>query len=182
MVLETKRLILRGWRDEDAPSLFKFAKDGRIGYAAGWLPHRDEAYSRAVIRTILAGKETYAICLKSYDNNPVGSIGLTLEGSRERPLRAGEAELGFWVGVPFWGRGIAPEAVMEIMRHGFEDLGLERIYCGYFEGNEKSRRVQQKCGFTYHHTNQNTRLIMLGETRVEHVNVMTFNSWMGDKI
>ncbi len=173
MVLETKRLLLRGWRDEDAPSLFKYANDERIGLAAGWAPHKSEAYSRAVIRTILAGRESYAICLKEQGSEIVGSIGLTLKGSEVRPLEDGEAELGFWVGVPFWGQGIATEAAMEIMRHGFENLLLKRIFCGYFEGNEKSKRVQQKCGFTYHHTNPDTRLILLDETRVEHVNVMS---------
>ncbi|WP_035783917.1 GNAT family N-acetyltransferase [Butyrivibrio sp. MC2021] len=172
-VLETERLILRGWEDEDAASLFKYASDREVGPAAGWLPHRDEGYSRAVIRTIFAKDEVYAICLKDYDEEPIGSIGLTLEGSPERPLDRGCAELGFWVGRPFWGQGIAPEAVREMIRHGFEDLKLKKIYCGYFNGNNKSKRVQAKCGFKYHHTNTMCRVIMLGETKVEHINVIT---------
>ena len=147
MILETERLLLRGWKDEDASSLFKYASDKRVGPSAGWLPHRDENYSRAVIRTIFAGPETYAICLKGREDEPIGSIGLTLEGSTERPLAAGEAELGYWVGVPFWGRGIATEASAEMIRHGFEDLGLKRMFCAYFQGNDRSKRVQEKCGF-----------------------------------
>ena len=177
MVLETKRLILRGWRDEDAPSLFNYAKDERVGPVAGWLPHKDIAYSRAVIRTIFSGPETYAICLKERNGEPIGSIGLTLEGSPERPLEEGAAELGYWVGVPFWGMGIAPEAAEVLIKRGFADLGLDRIYAGYFLGNNRSKRVQEKCGFTYHHTNEKSRVIMLGQTRIECINCLTCSSW-----
>ena len=177
MILETERLLLRGWKDEDASSLFKYASDKRVGPSAGWLPHRDENYSRAVIRTIFAGPETYAICLKGREDEPIGSIGLTLEGSTERPLAAGEAELGYWVGVPFWGRGIATEASAEMIRHGFEDLGLKKMFCAYFQGNDRSKRVQEKCGFVFHHTNYESRVLMLKETRIEHINSLTFTEW-----
>lgn len=54
-----------------------------------------------------------------------------------------EGEIGYWIGVPFWGQGLIPEAVEELLRHGFEDLKLDRIWCGYFDGNEKSKRVQE---------------------------------------
>ncbi|SFC80793.1 GNAT family N-acetyltransferase [Butyrivibrio sp. YAB3001] len=173
MILETERLLLRGWRDEDAPSLFKYASDERIGPAAGWPPHKDVSYSRAVIRTVFARDEVYAICLKGMEKEPVGSIGLTLEGSKERPLSEGEAELGYWIGYPFWGRGLVPEAAIEILKHGFMDLGLKRVLCGYFQGNERSKRVQEKCCFKYLRTNNDTKVIMLGETKVEHINVLT---------
>ena len=172
---------MRGWRDDDAPSLVKYAKDIRVGSPAGWLPHKDEAYSRAVIRTVLAKHEIYAICLKAMDEEVIGSIGLTLEGTEERPLESWSAELGFWVGVPFWGQGIVTEAAKEILRHAFEDLCLDKVYCAYFDGNERSKRVQEKCGFTYHHTNPKTRVLQFDETRIEHVNVITFEQWR-DKI
>ncbi len=178
MILRTERLILRGWRDEDAPSLFKYAKDDRVGPAAGWLPHRDVAYSRAVIRTIFAGRETYAICLLDNPDEPIGSIGLTLEGSPERPLGLNEAELGYWVGVPFWGKGIATEASREVLRHAFEDLGIERVFCGYFDGNRRSEAVQQKCGFSLHHTNEKSPVPMLDEVRIEHINALTRYEWI----
>ena len=180
MILETERLILRGWRDDDAASLFKYAKDRRVGPVAGWLPHKDEKYSLAVIRTILAREEVYAICLKGSDN-PIGSIGLTLTGSPERPLDEGEAELGYWVGVPFWGRGIATEASKEMLRHAFEDLRLKKIFCGYFQGNNKSKRVQEKCGFRHHHTNTRSRVIMLGETRIEQINSISYEEWFRNR-
>jgi RimJ/RimL family protein N-acetyltransferase len=179
VILETKRLILRGWEDKDAASLFKYASDKRIGPPAGWLPHDSIGYSKAVIRTVFAKDEVYAICLKENPGEPIGSIGLNFEGSKERPILSGEAELGYWVGVPFWGKEIAPEAAKEVIRHGFEDLRLDRIYCGYFEGNEKSKRVQEKCGFIPHHINEKTYIIMLQETRKEYINVIDACNWNG---
>ena len=178
MILETDRLILRGWRDEDASSLFELAKDDRVGPAAGWPVHKDVAYSRAVIRTVFGKRETYAICFKGSDE-PIGSIGFTLKGSPERPLDPGSAELGYWVGTSFWGQGIATEAAREMIRHGFMDLGLKRIYCCYFEGNHKSKKVQLKCGFRPHHVNTQCKVLLLNETRVEHINFLDKNDWLG---
>ena len=97
MVLETERLILRKWKSSDAADLYKYASDERIGPPAGWPPHKDEAYSKAIIRTVFARDEVYAICLKELGRKIIGSIGLTLDGSPERPIGADEAELGYWV-------------------------------------------------------------------------------------
>lgn len=177
MVLETERLILRKWKSSDAADLYKYASDERIGPPAGWPPHKDEAYSKAIIRTVFARDEVYAICLKELGRKIIGSIGLTLDGSPERPIGADEAELGYWVGYPFWGKGIATEAAQELLRHGFENLNLSRVFCAYFEGNDRSKKVQEKCGFKLHHVNHMTRVVMLGELRVEYVNVLTFEEW-----
>ena len=58
-----------------------------------------------------------------------------------------EAEIGYWVALPLWGRGLVPEAVKALQARCFTDLKLDGLWCGYYEGNEKSRRVQEKCGF-----------------------------------
>ena len=62
-----------------------------------------------------------------------------------------------------------PEAVQELIRHGFEDLKLKRLWCGYFDGNIKSRRVQEKCGFVYHHTNKDIYWKLMDDIRTEHI-------------
>ena len=56
-------------------------------------------------------------------------------------------------------------------------VGLETLWCGYFEGNDKSRRVQEKCGFTYHHTNRDIYWKMMDEVRTEHVTRLTRAEW-----
>ena len=91
--------------------------------------------------------------------------------------RDDECELGYWLGQPFWGRGYVPEAVREILRHGFEDIGMRTIWCGYYDGNQKSKRVQEKVGFVYHHTCENVPVPLFNETRVGHTNRMTKEQW-----
>ena len=75
MTFETERLILRPWKDSDAESLYKYAKDPEVGPIAGWPIHTSVDNSLEIIRTVLSANETYAVCLKE-DNVAIGSIGL----------------------------------------------------------------------------------------------------------
>ncbi|MBR3639134.1 MAG: GNAT family N-acetyltransferase, partial [Clostridia bacterium] len=96
MILETERLILRPWYESDAEECFKYARDPRVGPAAGWPPHTDVENTRQIIRDVLAVPETYAIVLKK-TGLPVGSVGLH---KNDLASKDDEAELGYWVGVP----------------------------------------------------------------------------------
>jgi len=173
MTLTTTRLILRPWREDDAEELHKYASDPDVGPSAGWPPHTCVENSREIIRTVLSAPETYAVCLKT-DDKPIGSIGLHRHDLAEQN---DEYELGYWIGKPYWGQGLIPEASREILRYAFEDLKMNRIWCGYYDGNEKSRRVQQKLGFVHHRTTEGIKLSRLGETRTGHSNFMTRERW-----
>ena len=168
MILQTERLILRPWCEADAESLYEYAKDDRVGPIAGWPAHTSVENSREVIHAVLSAPETYAVCLKG-DNKAVGSIGLMIGKDSNLDLPESEAEIGYWIGVPFWGRGLIPEAVRELSRHAFDDLHLARLWCGYFDGNEKSKRAQEKCGFVYHHTNKDIYWALMDDIRTEHI-------------
>ena len=172
-MLETERLILRPWSEEDAAECYRYAKDPDIGPAAGWPVHTSVENSREIIRNVLSKPETYAIVLKE-TGLPVGSIGL-----HRNDLATGDddAELGYWLGKPYWGQGIVPEAARELLRHAFEDRGLARVWCGYYDGNEKSRRVQEKLGFSHQWTSESVPVPQLGEVRKGHVNCMTKEEW-----
>lgn len=168
MILQTERLILRPWCDTDAESLYEYAKDDRIGLAAGFPPHTSVENSREVIKNVLSEPETFAVCLKE-DNKPIGSIGLMIGKQSNLDIPDDEGEIGYWIGVPFWGQGLIPEAVREMIRYGFDELHLARLWCAYFDGNEKSKRVQEKCGFVYHHTNKDIYWKPIDKTLTEHV-------------
>lgn len=168
VILETERLILRPWDDADAESLYEYAKDERVGPIAGWPTHTSLENSREVIKTVLSADETYAVCLKS-DNRAIGSVGLLIGKNSNLNLPENEGEIGYWIGVPFWGQGLIPEAVRELIRHAFDDLQLARLWCGYFDGNEKSKRAQEKCGFIYHHTNRDIHWKLMDDIRTEHI-------------
>ncbi|NCC67234.1 MAG: N-acetyltransferase [Clostridia bacterium] len=178
MTLETPRLILRRWSVDDAESLYKYAKDPKIGPAAGWPAHTSVYNSREIIETVLSAEETYAVVLKQ-TGEPVGSIGLmTSKNCNIETVGENEGEIGYWIGVPYWGMGLIPEAVREIQRRAFEDLGMTTLWCGYYEGNEKSRRVQEKCGFTFLRTEKDKPCPMLNETRNEVISRLTKQEWL----
>ena len=176
MELITERLLLRPWKESDAESLYEYAKDPKVGPIAGWPVHTSVENSREVIREVLSAEETYAVCLKE-DGTAIGSIGLMAGNASNLNLPDTDGEIGYWIGVPFWGQGLIPEAVNELLRHGFEDLGLNKIWCGYFEGNTKSKRVQEKCWFIYHHTNKDIEWKLMGDVRTEHVTCMSREDW-----
>lgn len=175
--LETVRLILRPWQLEDAANLYEHAKDPDVGPAAGWPVHTSVENSRQIINSILAVPETYAVCIKE-NNLPIGSIGLKFGSATDLTEQEDECELGYWIGKPFWGYGYIPEAATVLIRHAFEDLQVSAIWCGYYDGNEKSRRVQEKCGFTYHHTTENVEVTLLDEVRTGHVSLLTKEQWL----
>lgn len=174
-ILETKRLLLRPWREEDAENLYYYAKDPEVGPAAGWPPHVSIENSREIIRNVLSKAEVYAVCLKT--GEVVGSIGLHLKGSTDMTDRDDECELGYWIGKPFWGQALIPEASAELLRHAFEDLGMRTVWCGYYDGNVKSRRVQEKLGFVYHHTTEGLEVSLMNEIRTGHCMIMTKERW-----
>lgn len=91
--------------------------------------------------------------------------------------RKDECELGYWLGKPFWGQGLMPEAVNELLRHAFEDLAMETVWCGYYDGNTKSKRVQEKVGFVHHHTTKEVPVPLMNEVRTDHINCMSREQW-----
>ena len=176
MDFETDRLILRPWTEDDAESLFLYAKDPAVGPIAGWPVHTSVDNSRDIIKDVLSADETYAVCLKE-DNRAIGSIGLIPPAQTHPEVAEDEMEIGYWIGVPFWGKGLIPEAVRRLLEHAFVDLGCRAVWCGYYDGNEKSRRCQEKCGFTYHHTEENKPCELMGDVRTEHFTRITRSEW-----
>ena len=174
IILETTRLLLRPWRIEDAEALYEYARDPEVGPPAGWPPHTSVENSREIIRTVFSAPETYAVCLKEDIRSPIGCVGLHRNDIAEEE---DEYELGYWIGKPFWGQGLIPEASRELLRHAFEDLGMNRVWCGHYDGNRKSRRVMEKLGFAYHHTTEGIELSLLNEIRTGHVLLMTREDW-----
>ena len=180
-MLKTERLILRRWEDSDAESLFEYAADPDVGPIAGWPPHQSIEESRDVIKNVFSGKEAYAICLKT-DDRAIGAIELKLNGHTDLTERDDECELGYWLGKPFWGQGIMPEAVKEILRHAFEKIGMTKVWAGYYEGNLKSKRVQEKSGFRYQWKSEGVDVPLMHEKRTGHVSSMTKDQWQWDRL
>ena len=93
-----------------------------------------------------AQPDTLAVLLRERPEETIGSVGVF---PTDAPDGKGEPEIGYWIGRPFWGQGLIPEAVRELLRWCFAERGAVRVWCGHSPGNDKSRRVIEKCGFTY---------------------------------
>src|SRR4051794_25696413 len=142
-VLETKRLVLRAPRLEDAKAVAMLANDRRIAENTRRIPH---PYGRAdaedFIASVNAGQAETAYLITLADGTPVGACGLAMT---DGPA----PELGYWLGVPFWGQGFATEAVRAVIDYTFTDLGHDAIQAGARVTNPQSRRVLEKCGFQW---------------------------------
>ena len=180
MRFETDRLFLRPWTEDDAESLYEYAKDPAVGPIAGWPVHTSADNSRDIIREVLSADETYAVCLKE-DNRAIGSVGLIQPAQSHTKTADDEIEIGYWIGVPFWGKGLIPEAVRRLQEHAFFDLGCSAMWCGYYDGNEKSKKCQEKCGFIYHHTEENKPCELMGDVRTEHFTRITKEEWLAGR-
>ena len=191
-ILETKRLILRPWKESDAPALFEIAKDPLVGPSSGWIPHESVAYSLTIIRNIYMKRTVFAIVPKEglYDcmgnpvpaGIPIGNVTLAMGPNKARGTKENQAELGYWLGSRYWHLGLATEAAFELICYGFRNLNLDQIWCAYYKGNTKSRRVMKHLGFYWHHTIKNSYNPMLKTSQTEYYNCLTrddFNQLFG---
>ena len=156
MIFKTENLILRPWEEGDAECLYHFAKNPKIGPIAGWPPHKSVEDSLYIIKTVFAKKEQYAITL---DDVPIGCVGLLIHPDGNHYWGEGSAELGYWIGEKYWGRGLVVEASKRIIEHAFDDLDINQIYASYRIENKQSKRVLEKLGFKYYTELENTNYL-----------------------
>lgn len=147
MILKTDNLCLRHWKESDAESLYCLARNPNIGPIAGWAPHESVEYSSYIIKTIFVREECYAI---TKGNIVIGSIELLIHPNGNHWWGEGSAELGYWIGEEYQGKGYATEASRVLIKRAFDDLNIERIYASYKCENMASKRVLEKLGFRYY--------------------------------
>ena len=141
-VLETKRLALRAPRLEDAKMVATLANDRRIAENTARIPH---PYKMADAEKFIGGankaegEAVFLITLR--DGTVIGACGVVLH--EEMP------ELGYWLGVPHWGKGYATEALHAVIDYAFTDLDHAALQAGARVTNPASRRVLEKCGFQW---------------------------------
>jgi len=177
MILETNRLILRPWRETDAEDLYELAKNPHVGPIAGWPVHTSIENSAYIIREILSAEHTFAVTIRNRDN-AVGSIGLMIGNRSNLDIREDEAEIGYWIGEPYWGHEYIPEAVRELIRYAFDELGILAIWCGYFNDNDKSKRVNEKCGLRLQRTEHDRFWPLINELKTQHITRLTREEWL----
>ena len=146
--LETVRLVLRPFTVADAPDVQRLAGEREVASTTLNIPHPYEAgMAEQWINThhevYESGEGVNFALVRRADHALIGAIGLRLQPPQAR------AELGYWIGIPFWRQGYCTEAAQAVVRYGFEVLSLHRIYATHMTRNPASGRVMQKLGMTY---------------------------------
>ena len=175
MILETRRLRLRPFRDDDAADVYDYARDPRVGPIAGWQPHTSVEESREFIRTVFSAPGVFAMELKE-TGRVIGSVGFVGNHPAGDLPDCPDNEVGYALSPAFWGRGLMPEAVEAVLRYGFTALELQRIWCGHYAGNWRSKRTMEKCGFRYQ-VARTEFVRLMGETRQSYFYLLTKESW-----
>lgn len=145
--LITERLRLRELCEDDIPKIVEYANNPKIAEMTLNIPYpyqeKDAKWWIDVAKKGFANSDhfIFAICPKS-TNTFIGGIGLEID----KPPKS--AELGFWIGEPFWNQGYMTEAVLKVLSFGFEERDLNEIRATHFINNPASGRVMQKCGMT----------------------------------
>ena len=145
MTLALATCTLRAWRHGDAPSLTENANNPNV--ARNLVDAFPEPYTLEDARRWIgrhAGIDpptSFAIVI---EGRAAGGIGVEIGTD----IRRRSAELGYWLGEPYWGRGIVTEAVRAVTRYAFATFDIEHIFAGLFERNIGSRRVLEKAGYS----------------------------------
>lgn len=142
--LETARLKLRPYHEADIAELVPLVGTREVAATTLRIPHPyTEQDAKAFLEMTKEGERIWlAVTLRS-DGRQIGGMGLWVEPQHQR------AELGYWLGVPYWGQGYATEAAREMLRYGFEDLSLHRIFASHFKHNPASGRILKKLGMRH---------------------------------
>lgn len=143
--LTTARLLLRGFELADAHDVQGLAGDRDVAATTLRVPHpyedgMAETWISGHVDAFARGEELSLAITDRSSDTVVGAIGLKLFLDDDR------AELGYWIGKPFWGRAYATEAARAVVGYGFGELGLHRIHASTFSTNPASSRVLEKLG------------------------------------
>ncbi len=149
VVLRTDRLLIRPWRQSDLDDFYAYASVDGVGQMAGWKPHKSKEESQMILDMFIRHKKTFAL---EYQGKVIGSIGIEKYNETHFPEFENKKcrEIGYVLSKEYWGRGMMPEAVKEVIRFLFVEAGLDVIFCGHFLRNVQSQRVKEKCGFKHY--------------------------------
>ena len=147
--IETERLILRPWKQDDLEDLYTYACVEGVGEMAGWPHHESREVSQKILDSFIHHKKTFALELKE-NGKVVGSLGIEEHNQVEfdDPELLGR-ELGYVLSKEYWGQGLMTEAVNAVIGYCFRVLHYDFLTCGHFARNDRSRRVIEKSGFRF---------------------------------
>ena len=147
--IETSRLLLRPFNLNDLDDLFEYASVPGVGECAGWPHHEDKGITYKRLEKFIEEKKTFAIVYKE-NNKVIGSLGVEeydAEDKLSEFFNYNGRSIGYVLAKDYWGKGLMTEAVKACIKYLFDELDYDFLLCGRFDFNERSKRVQEKCGF-----------------------------------
>jgi ribosomal-protein-alanine N-acetyltransferase len=148
-IIETDRLILRGFTQKDLTDFYEYASVDGVGEMAGWAHHKSIEESKVILNRFIDDDKTFAICHKG-NNKVIGSLGIEKYGLEDALTEFNGylgREIGYVLSKEYWGKGMMPEAMNAVINYLFNELNYDFLLCGYYIFNTQSKRVQEKCGF-----------------------------------
>ncbi|MFP4457331.1 MAG: GNAT family N-acetyltransferase [Clostridia bacterium] len=143
--IETQRLVLREFIKSDFDDFYEYGKDKKVGPNAGWAPHESEEESRKIFKSFQNSEEVFAIYHKA-DEKVIGAVGF--DPDRKRTIK-NAFSIGYVLNSKYWGRGIMPEAAIEVIKFLFTEKDAFIVAVYHYPFNKRSKRVIEKLGFTY---------------------------------
>lgn len=179
VTLKTERLLIRPWRQSDLDDFYSYASVDGVGQMAGWKPHESKEESKIILDMFISHKKTFAL---EYQGKVIGSVGIEKYNETHFPEFENKKcrEIGYVLSKEYWGQGLMPEALKEVIRFLFENANLDVIFCGHFLWNEQSHRVQEKSGFK--HYAFDTYETAFGTTEENEVNILKREDWVLQQI
>ena len=144
VILKTERLLIRPWRQSDLDDFYSYASVDGVGQMAGWKPHESKEESKIILDMFISHKKTFAL---EYQGKVIGSVGIEKYNETHFPEFKNKKcrEIGYVLSKEYWGQGLMPEALKEVIRFLFENANLDVIFCGHFIVNIGIRVPIQKC-------------------------------------
>jgi len=147
--LETERLILRSWQESDLEDFYEYASVEGVGEMAGWPHHENIDVSKTILNCFIDKGDVYAVLLKE-QNKVIGSVGVHNQTKDPHYKADIQREIGYVLSKAYWGRGIMTEAVREVIKHAFEEIHVDVLWCAHSFVNLQSKRVIEKSGFRFY--------------------------------
>lgn len=146
--IETERLILREWQEDDYSDFYEFASDKEVTYNSGCNSLKSLEEGKEAIQFRISFNQSYAIVLKE-SNKVVGSIGMDTVAPDKKLSNLKQRYIGYMLNQNYWNKGYATEATKAFIERLFNEFNLDIIWSSVYNFNEKSNNVLKKCGFKY---------------------------------
>jgi [ribosomal protein S5]-alanine N-acetyltransferase len=165
-IIETNRLIIRGWKIDDYLDMYEFNSDEKVNPNAGCSVVKDIDKIKSSLNLYISKNQSYAIVLKS-EYKVIGTIGMDEIVPDDSLKDLKQRYIGFRLNSKYWGRGYATEATQSFIRYLFGNLNLDLIWTSHYDFNDKSKRVIEKCGFHYKFSHNKTVKVLDNRTVTE---------------